>query len=384
MYLHTQVVNCFVGNTHTERQIMSAILEEGIGFGGTNAKNTTWDRIKDKYPVKDPNAPYNTAAANFPSSSQDPFRVELSAPPVNLDPALKELKEKRESMNIVPQKPTEPKPEEVKVGLEKLTNESTEEDIREIVRELEEDAFGSSSEEPFQPVSEKKKSLEETKKLIENFRDKVAKYPKHISYEGSMVLCVLLSMKEEAFPHISNLPLVDQQLVRSLLSKQFNDQLDYFSVVFDENKDFILSFTRTIPGVKEIEKSTETVTLNMFNSVAHPRPEDLRDSGAGVVPVEKDGDRISVGGKILMNKKGIKRLIGVEPLKRNTVKQEENEEFTPKRQPVAGRNAYEIRADVLQIAVEWASRKNVADQFTDPDDIVDLAKKFYQFVENKR
>lgn len=279
-------------------------------------------------------------------------------------------------MNIVPQKPTEPKPDDA----------ITSEEVDELIAEVSEEMCDNPSDEPYQPLSEKKKSLEETKKMIENFRDKVAKYPKHISYEGSMVLCVMLSMKAEAHPHISNLPMVDQQLIRSLLSKQINEQLDYFSVIFDENKDFILSFTRVVPGVSEMEKRTETVSLNMFNSVAHPRPEDLRDAGAGVVPVERDGDRISVGGKILMNKKGIKRLIGVEPLKRNTVKQQQDDsdDFQPKRQPVAGRNAYEIRSDVLQMAIDWASRENVADQFTDPDDIVDLAKKLYQFVENKR
>lgn len=81
MYRKTHVVNCFVGTYTQKGKIMSAILEEGIGFGGTDAKNTTWDRIKNKYPVKNPDAPYNTGAANFPSSSQDPFRTELSAPP---------------------------------------------------------------------------------------------------------------------------------------------------------------------------------------------------------------------------------------------------------------------------------------------------------------
>lgn len=126
---------------------------------------------------------------------------------------------------------------------------------------------------------------------------------------------------------------------------------------------------------------TEPYHLTMFNSVAHPRPEDLKDMGAGVVPVEKDGDRIAVGGKILLNKKGIKKLIGVEPLKRDAKRQEPEEDACHRRQPVAGRNAYEIRADVLQMALDWAMRN---DDNSSDEDVVDLAKKFYQFVENKR
>lgn len=170
--------------------------------------------------------------------------------------------------------------------------------------------------------------------------------------------------------------MVDQTLIKALVPSKFLGDLDYFSVTFDDNKDFNMKFS--------CRSESDPYLLTMFNSVAHPRPEDLKDMGAGVVPVEKDGDRIAVGGKILLNKKGIKRLIGVEPLKRDAKRHEQEDEPRPTRQPVAGRNAYEIRADVLQMAVDWASRDGARKDYSSPEDVVDLAKTFYQFVENKR
>lgn len=59
-----------------------------------------------------------------------------------------------------------------------------------------------------------------------------------------------------------------------------------------------------------------------------------------------------------------------------------------RRQSVSGRNAYEIRSDVLQMAIDWASRAAIAvpggDSYRSDDEVIALAKRFYQFVENKR
>lgn len=197
---------------------------------------------------------------------------------------------------------------------------------------------------------------------------KTITFPKHLSYEGSVVLCVMLSMNEVAHPLLSNLPVADQTLIRSLIPKGISVNHNTFEVRFDEHKDFILIFS-TSPFDKE------DVVLTMLNSVAHPRPEDL--NGVGVVPVEKDGDKIEVGGKIVLNRKGIERLIGVD----NKPKSDSEEETIPRRQPVAGRNAFEIRSDVMQMALDYATHSK--SQFT-PEEIVNVAKKFYAFVENKR
>jgi hypothetical protein len=51
-----------------------------------------------------------------------------------------------------------------------------------------------------------------------------------------------------------------------------------------------------------------------------------------------------------------------------------------------GKNAYEIRADVLQMAIGWASLEDDSKPFRKPsdDELLALAKKFYAFVENRR
>ena len=212
-------------------------------------------------------------------------------------------------------------------------------------------------------------ALEQKKKAApKEAAKKTITFPKHLSYEGSVVLCVMLSMNEVAHPLLSNLPVADQTLIRSLIPKGISVNFSTFEVRFDEHKDFILTFS-TSPFDKE------DVVLTMLNSVAHPRPEDL--NGVGVVPVEKDGDKIEVGGKIVLNRKGIERLIGVD----NKPKSDSEEETIPRRQPVAGRNAFEIRSDVMQMALDYATHSK--SQFT-PEEIVNVAKKFYAFVENKR
>jgi hypothetical protein len=203
--------------------------------------------------------------------------------------------------------------------------------------------------------------------IHKNFISKMAVFPKHLSYEGCVVLCFIVSMKEVAYPYLSNLPATDQSLIKSLLPKDIIVNLETFEVTFDENKDFILKFAT--PPIYN-----EKVKLTMFNSVAHPRPEDLR--GAGVVPIEKDGDKIEVGGKIVLNRKGIEKLIGLDNTKKN-----EFEEEVPRRQPVAGRNAFEIRTDVMQMALDYATHGK---SHLSPEEIVNVAKKFYAFVENKR
>lgn len=348
---------------------MSAILEEGIGFGGKDDQttDTAWERVKDKYPQ----SPYTSSYVNGHELNKGGL--------VDLNPALKELKEKREQSmneqvsekkNTIQQKVSiESIPEKIaKQDFKQDEDNVTEQDIDELITELEEDA-GVLSVDPSRE-SEPRKNLEETKKMIQNFHEKVAKYPKHLSYEGSMVLCVLLSMKSTAYPSLNNLPMVDQTLIRALVPKKFISDLDSFAVTFDQNKDFDLKFTA--------RSDNEKYLLTMFNSVAHPRPEDLKDLSTGVVPVEKNGDKIAVGGKILLDRKGIKRLIGVEPLKRDAKAVEQDDEPV-RRQPVAGRNAYEIRADVLQMAIDWS----IKDPNSSPDDVVDLAKKFYSFIEKR-
>ncbi len=88
MYLHIQDVNSFV-DKHTDRKVNMTDPDSA------KRSDEAWERIKYKFPITHPEAPYNTAAANFPT--ENPFSVNLSPPEktINLDPALERLKEKR-------------------------------------------------------------------------------------------------------------------------------------------------------------------------------------------------------------------------------------------------------------------------------------------------
>jgi len=173
------------------------------------------------------------------------------------------------------------------------------------------------------------------------------------------------------------LPVVDQVTIKSLVPEKVVKELDIFSVKFDETKDFVIKASyRVGPEIGDIE----IITVNMFNSVAHPRSSDISNSG-GAIAVEDDGDVVKVGGKIVVDKRTIRTILG-HPAP--AIKHDSEEEPLQKRQPITGRNAYEIRADVLQMAIDWSRGETVANNYTRPDDIIKLAKQFYTFVENKR
>lgn len=215
------------------------------------------------------------------------------------------------------------------------------------------------------------KNVQEAKKLLTTFRKKMTEYPKHMSYEGSMILCVLLAMKKVAAVNIRNLPSVDQTLIKSLLPN--NTDVSQFDVKFDDNKDFVLIFN---------PQTNKDLTVTVFNTVAHPRPSDLTENLD--VPVENDGEKIAVGGKIHLNKKNIQKLVGITP--RDQHSEESDEKMYVPQQKQVGRNAYEIRADVLQMAIDWSKIEDGSKVYRKPteDELLSLAKKFYSFVENRR
>ena len=212
-----------------------------------------------------------------------------------------------------------------------------------------------------------KRKQEETKKVIQSFHKNMATYPKYISHEGSTVLCVLLSMEPHPSVRMDGIPASDRDILRhsipdTLLESDFDD----IRVEFDEQKDFVVTF---------LEKDVVIHTIRLFNTVIHPQNIQVPTS---VVDVE-DGDKISIGGKVVMDKNAVKKLIGFKP-ELPSKKEEEKDE--PRRQQVVGRNAFEIRTDIMQMALDW-STKNGKPNMT-PDEVVNIAKKFYTFVENKR
>jgi len=226
-------------------------------------------------------------------------------------------------------------------------------------------------------LSVSEKNFQETKKLIENVSEKIANYPKYMSYEGSMVVCVMLSLHREVDVPLNSLPQIDQALIKEIVGNDYGMEIKSIHVRFDKEKDFFCSLTYA-------DKLDKRFTL--FNTVAHPRPEDLKDTNQGTVPVEAKENTINLGvGTLVFNKKRLANLAAV-PQKSDSWKQSEMPDPTQVIK-TTNKNAYEIRADVLHMAIDWAKVENsVTGVYVKPtdDQLLDLAKKFYSFVENRR
>lgn len=219
----------------------------------------------------------------------------------------------------------------------------------------------------------KAKSIEESKKLLTSFKENLATYPKPLTYEGSVVFCVAISVSEGTGISLQGLPQSDRELILSQLPPDAEVKLSKFeasiNIDFDEVRDFVLSYH--VKGIKD------PVKLKYFNTVIHPQK--LPETN---VPVEKEGGKVTVGTHLVLDQRRIAKLVGIAPHEKHKEKEEE-EDASQRRQPVAGRNAYEIRADVLQMAIDWVRSKDEYNQ-KDENDVLQLAKKFYSFVEDRR
>ena len=302
---------------------MSALREANTGFGGTD---------KD----------YAGLFTDCDPTKVDPFKGDFRVTgSLNLDPLLKEARKLRaDFLKEVPMKHTIPQ-----------ISSSPDSDDR------------------------KRKVVEESRKMIENFKDKLSNYPKHLSYEGSMVICVMLYMQREVNVPLNSLPHIDQQLITSIVPDNYKG-FSSLVVKFDKEKDFSVSVTPW----KSDEGKVQSFSFVLFNTVAHPRPEDLKDVTQGTVEVEEKEGTINVGGStIVLDKKRLANLAQLPSRDEQGWRQSEPE--PPSILKTTNRNAYEIRADVLQMAIDWA-KNNESNQRSD-DQLLDLAKKFYTFVEDR-
>jgi hypothetical protein len=218
----------------------------------------------------------------------------------------------------------------------------------------------------------KQKSIEESRKLLDTFNDKLKNYPKVLTYEGAVVLCVAISINEGNGINLNGLPQVDRELILSQLPPNalakmtsFEAHEAHLNVEFDDTKDFVLTYQT---------HDSSPVKLYFFNTVIHPQK--LPDTN---VPVEQEGGKVMVGSTVVLDQKRIQKLIGVVPREK---KREEEEEY-PRRQPSANKNAYEIRSDILSLAAYFICNNNKCGEKSG-DDVMTLARKWYSFVENRR
>ena len=324
MFSNTYVLNV----AYTQFRLNGIYTQKGQIMSTNTVRSSSdkeWKRAKEKYPIGSDAAklaaehPYDTVEANFPNSADDPFKADiLPKHNINLDSVLKDVK------NAI------------------------------------------------HPSQEK---VEETKEMLKNFKEKVANYPKYLTYEGSVVLCVMLSINESKNINLNGLPLEDKTLILSLLPQLAVVGLANFDatlkVEFDSERDFVLTYTH---------KNDSSLILKFFNTVIHPKVGDDTKN----VPIENEGETISLGSTLVLDKKRIQKLIGVDRFSTlsPSVKSLDEEEIVPRRQPVSGRNAFELRTDLINMSMDLLFHNDKGN--IPPEEVVKTAKVLYAFVENRR
>jgi hypothetical protein len=213
----------------------------------------------------------------------------------------------------------------------------------------------------------------ETKKIIETFHSRMEKYAKYLSLEGSIFLCleIINSSQTPVTININQLPVEDQAIIKEL----GNDKTKFASLFTNTSANFIYVEMDTCKDFKfKFNGSDEEYFL--FNSTIHPKPSNI----VSEVPIRNDGNTISIGGKINLNKNDVQKMSGIE-------KEIEYEVEQPSRKPVScGKNAYEIRESLLDHSIRILSMsgdvgKNASDT---TDKILNISNRLYDFVEKKR
>lgn len=212
------------------------------------------------------------------------------------------------------------------------------------------------------------KKISDTKIFLQNFKNKVEAPQHFISYEGSMVLLVLHSLNIEGITH--NLPQIDQKLIREVVPG-INS---IFTIKLNEHKDFVLGFNKN---------DKQYNSYSFVNTVANPRTEDLKEFEPGPsIHVNENENKINIGfGAVEVDKTLVSKIINWD----KKVSQSESNDQPPMINTV-NKNAYEIRNDVLGMALDWVRFKkecNPQHPFSD-EDLLSTTQKFYKFVENKK
>lgn len=193
-----------------------------------------------------------------------------------------------------------------------------------------------------------------------------------ISHEGSLLLSAMIGVSDEGktIVTLNELPDTEKELIRNVLERLSGSSWSLtkgFEVKFDKYKNFEVSTTNT--------NTWEKIVFSLGNRVSSVPPDEARSLNN--VKVERKGKEILIGDRIKLERDRIQNLVQPEQTSNG---QTPRPGFQP-RQKVAGRNAYEIRADVLEMALDWAKHSNKS-SITE-EDVVAIAEAFYGFVEHR-
>ena len=234
---------------------------------------------------------------------------------------------------------------------------------------------------PERVVEEDIKPETDTDKAVKSFFNKLLEIKKQkvdpniywMSHEGSTIVCALISISENGSTYISlsQLPEVDRILVNRILQKRNCKQCASkgFSVQFDEYKNFVFVASISI---------TENEVFTMGNRVASIPPHESSKFGVDV-KVERRGKDVVIGDRIVVDKSKFQNFGGGEPALNGSIN---NNKELQKKQRVSGRNAFELRSDLIEMAMDLLFHNNKNDKIS-PEEVVETARTLYIFVENK-
>lgn len=210
------------------------------------------------------------------------------------------------------------------------------------------------------PISDSDSAV---KKFMENKSGNL----KWISHEGSMIICSLIAVSDDGVSYInlSQLPEADRSIVRESSGNWIKQG---FLAKLDEYKNF---------SCESSASEDRDVKFTLGNRVSSIPPSESNRFGNVDVKVERKGKDILIGDRIKLEKERIQNLVS--PV--DSTNHGANRGGFQPRAKVAGRNAYEIRADILEMAIDWAKHAGKAGQ--DEDDVLTIADAFYSFVEHK-
>jgi hypothetical protein len=262
-------------------------------------------------------------------------------------------------------------------------------------------------------------NFEETKKLLQTFKPHLKKQITYMSYEGSVVVLVRLALSkgEDTVCVVAGLPKIDRDTINEVVPEGFLKES--FFVSLNKYKDFEMKFIKPVNVdehitsedlddiMDELDKEAETgiycdfsskfkrndkvkevFIVEFINTVQNPRYEDIHSDE---VDVEDNGVKVKVDG-LPLNKKLVEKVVNGElPI----LLPDSNGFYTPtpKSTPLpitevksVNKNAYEIRESILAQSIHVVNSDSVMETKNSDlivDKILNVASKFYEFVENK-
>lgn len=218
-------------------------------------------------------------------------------------------------------------------------------------------------------------STDVDKEAVKNFLKAGLQKLQWLSYEGSLIVSALIGVSENEIKTIKLVQLPECD--RIILQEQIDiPNASSLVVDFDKYKNFVFR----IDGFSKQE-------FIFGNRVVSIPPEESTRYGKGDdVNVEQKGKEILIGDRIKLDKGRIQNLVQKpDSLYHPHTETQSTKEFQS-RPKVSGRNAYEIRADIIENAIEIlriSNNKTGLDYTSLTDGVLEIAEKLYDFVKHK-